>query len=524
MFSPTVSREVPVGIGSLGHAKPSQQVYTYDLNVTLFSSSRTFSEAIDTEYSVLFAPDISGLPLLVKSWIIDLLKEFDNGSTCAAAIGRYIGKTRADFLDCLGVIGELETRGFLRTAPDPVRYHAHEVTPDAVAGMSIWLHINNHCNLDCSYCFVDKDGAYMPDTVMMETVERIVATTAVRGLKTIQLKFAGGEPTLSTNKMVWFHDTLLERLRGLDVRLHTSVLSNGTVISDQLIGFLQRPDVGLSISLDGYGADSHNLYRVFKSDGRGSWDLIMRNIERFRDNGIMPYILATISERSSATLTDLVRWIFTNKLRARLGVVRQPTEDSYREYGNLISRTSLLHKRQDPRARYSHLNQTMIAAFDAAFAELEKCEYEFNAGTDLQICELHFDRPSYAATCGIGSSHIVIQEDGRLASCPMTLREANIEPTDDLILSARKTLKASPEDRNSCLEKNCLDCQWFPVCTSGCPVNNERNTGTAFTISPLHDFYVFIIPRYLRLCGRKMLQRVHAQPTTIMPITSHIHN
>ena len=490
------------------HLKPSQHIFTCNLGVKLYASSRVYTEAINSEYAVLFAPDLPGLPALVKLWMIDLMAEFMGGNTCHDAIGRYMQRAEIDLFECLDAVGELEARGFLRASPDPERYQAHEIVPDLIEGISIWLHINNHCNLDCSYCFVEKDGAFMPDAVMIETINRIVSTVSTRNLKNVQLKFAGGEPTLSTNKMIWFHDVLSEKLNALSVNLHTSVLSNGTVVSDQLIGFLQRPNVGLSISLDGYGAESHDLYRVFKSDARGSWELIMRNIEKFRSNGVTPYILATISERSSSTLQDLVKWIFSNGLRTRLGVVRQPTEDKFREYGNLISRTSLLQKRPDPAALYSQLNQTMVKAFDDAFKELEKPEYRFNVATDLHVCELHFDRPSYTATCGIGGSHIVIQEDGRLASCPMTLRETNVEPTDDLILAIRKTLKGSPTDRNMATEKNCLDCQWFPVCTSGCPVNNERNTGAAFTISPLHDFYVFVIPRYLRLYGIKMLQQL----------------
>lgn len=492
--------------------EPTARSFSCDLGIKLFASGRVFAEAVDHEFAVLFAPDVHGLPLLAKRWTLELIEEFRGGALCSDAIGRFIGRGYADFLEVLDAVGELEAKGFLRPAPDAGRYSAQPIRAEDVQGLSIWLHINNHCNLDCAYCFVDKDGAFMPDDVMLQSLERIVSTCEKRSLRSVQLKFAGGEPTLSVGKMAWFQEALAKRLGALGVSLHTSVLTNGTVASAQFIEFLQRPNVGLSISLDGFGAESHDLYRVFKTDGRGSWDLIMRNIEKLRANGISPYILATISERSSATLTELVRWIFSNGLRTRLGVVRQPTEDRYREYGDLISRTSLLQKRPDIKEQYRNLNQTMIRAFDRAFAELERPEYMFNVGSDLQVCELHFERPSFTATCGIGSNHIVIQEDGRLASCPMTLRESNIEPSDDLVLSARQTIGANPEDRNACSDRNCLDCQWFPVCTSGCPVNNERNTGQAFTISPLHDFYAFVIPRYIHLCGVKMAQalRQHA--------------
>jgi sulfatase maturation enzyme AslB (radical SAM superfamily) len=65
---------------------------------------------------------------------------------------------------------------------------------------------------------------------------------------------------------------------------------------------------------------------------------------------------------------------------------------------------------------------------------------------------------------------------------------------------------------HSPLEKNnktdtCLNCRWFPVCVGGCPLINKKINHYPFSKSPLHDFYQFIIPRYIRFCGNKMLQQ-----------------
>jgi uncharacterized protein len=371
--------------------------------------------------------------------------------------------------------------------------------------LSIWLHVNNYCNLDCDYCFVEKDHAAMTREVMAATISRIVCTARKHGTQRIGLKFGGGEPTLSVPAMEWFHDRLLRELEGTGVTLSTGVVSNGTVASDRLIAFLRRPRVALSISLDGFGATSHDRYRVFVGSGEGSWDVIMRNVDRFLANGIVPGINATISEQTSATLPELVRWIFGRGLRARLSVVRQPTEDRFREWGVVRLRTSR-DARPDIRDAYAGLNRSMKAAFEAAFAELEKPEVAIDLRNGLRICELTFDQPSFTSCCGIGSNHVVIQEDGRLASCPMTLREANVEPSDDLVTSTRETFASSPMEHDRGGEKSCLDCRWFPVCVGGCPVNNERMTGRAFTVSPLHEFYEYVIPRYVVFFGRKLLQ------------------
>jgi radical SAM protein with 4Fe4S-binding SPASM domain len=220
----------------------------------------------------------------------------------------------------------------------------------------------------------------------------------------------------------------------------------------------------------------------------------------------------------------LVKWIFTKGLRTRLSVVRQPSEKEFKTsgYGPDLVQISVPTQSRTEQDGYDVLIDTMNSAFESALTELEKPEYTIDLRNSLNICELHFEEPVFTACCGIGSNHVVIQDDGKLASCPMTIRETNVIPTDDLLTSIRHTFKHSPSIRNNSTEPNCLDCRWFPVCVSGCPVNNERQKGTPFTISPLHGFYDFIIPRFVTFFGRKLYQaslRTNS-PSPILSVTT----
>jgi radical SAM protein with 4Fe4S-binding SPASM domain len=173
-------------------------------------------------------------------------------------------------------------------------------------------------------------------------------------------------------------------------------------------------------------------------------------------------------------------------------VVREPEE-------RWTDRTSM-------KAAYRRLTDTLAQNFENAFCVLEDESYRFNPLSDITICELRFTSPAFSAPCGIGSSHIVVQDDGRIASCPMTIREETAKDTAPDLISAMAGTFALDADRRNAREKNCLDCQWFPVCVGGCPVNNERANGDPYTISPLHDFYQYVIPRFLNFCGHKLLQ------------------
>lgn len=464
-----------------------------DFNTKLYTSTRAYTKEIQTNKFVFFSPDNKGLPFIGQRRVKDVLDRYTTGKTILEAVLQDTTEQQSETLE---LTKHLFSKGLLRETSTPVRYSASEFpNPDKIKSLSTWFHINNSCNLGCDYCFVNKDNSKMTREVMTQSLDRIYTTAILRDLTSVTVKFAGGEPTLSVNDILWCYDYLTEKFKETNVRLHFAILSNGTILNEKLIDFLKKDNVGISISLDGFGEESHDIHRYYVNSKvkKGSWNTIIKNIEKLIDNGVKPYIMATISEESADTLSDLVEWVFQKGLKTRLSVVRQPNST----WDNIRQR----------RDEYGKLIDKMISSFDKAFTLLEEERFDLNLRYAMKICELHFEQPSYTATCGIAANHIVIQEDGKLASCPMTLKESNVEATDDLLTSIRQTFKYDPSKRNESKEKNCLDCNWFPVCTSGCPVNNERVTGEAFTISPLHDFYAYVIPRYINFYGFKLLQK-----------------
>jgi uncharacterized protein len=471
----------------------------------LYSSRRAYINKVEADRFVFFSPDSKGLPFVGQQKVKEIFDRYQDGRTVLDVLLEDESEQQVETLQVTKFLFE---KGFLRDNPTPVRYSASEFpNPDKIRSISSWFHINNSCNLGCDYCFVNKDKSKMTREVMTQSLDRIYSTAILRDLTSVTIKFAGGEPTLSINDMLWCYDYLTDKFDGKKIQLQFSILSNGTILSEKLVEFLQRDNVGIGISLDGYGEESHDIHRYYVNSKlkKGSWKVIMKNIGRLIDNGVKPYIMATISEESADTLPDLVEWVFQTGLRTRLSVVRQPNST----WDNI----------QQRKHEYKKLIDKMISSFEKAFTLLEHERFDLNLRNAMNICELHFEQPVYTATCGIATNHIVIQEDGKLASCPMTLKETNVEPTDDLLSSIRKTFKFNPTKRNESNEKNCLDCNWFPVCTSGCPVNNERVTGEAFTISPLHDFYAYVIPRYINFYGFKLLQRAkinHLQNSLIL--------
>lgn len=236
-------------------ASSSSCTAAYDLSATLFTSGRVFRAPLDRGH-VLFNPDWRGLPIVVDDWVNKLVEMFMGG----ASVGEVLSELpeSVELEEALDVAEYLEHNGFLRPLPTAARYTAGEFTDDS-RGMGIWVHVNNHCNLDCEYCFVDKFKSTMQPETVARTVDYIRSTAEKRELKEILVKFAGGEPTLSLATMEDFHDRLSDALQHLDVRVQTGILSNGTVLYPRLLDFIKRARATMAISLDGYGAETHDI-------------------------------------------------------------------------------------------------------------------------------------------------------------------------------------------------------------------------------------------------------------------------
>lgn len=468
--------------------------YICDLSAVLYKTNRIFDFRIDNDFWVLFSPDRLGLPVLTPDWVHSILDSFHDGACISDVLYELqINQISPETFDknC-AAIRFLEEKGFLRDKPSNLPYEipidSGIINPNS---LGFWIHITNNCNLDCSYCFVEgKSNTSMSVEVIKSTTHYIANTAKLLGTNMFHLSFAGGEPTLAIPLMEIFQDQLLEELKGTDIKFSTSVLSNGTIVNERLISLLKRPNIGIGISLDGF-ENSHNTFRVFKDSRTGSWDVILQNIEILRKNSVIPSIMATISRETSSTLPQLVKWACENKFKTHLSIVQQ---------------TNCSLEEDLQREECKSLINDLIEAFEMTFAELEDPNVLIDPAVDLSIEEFHFDYPASGACCGVGNSYLVIKPNGHIVTCPTTIHEVGVPPSDNLTSCFKGVFDYLPSQRKyESLEDDCLNCKWFPVCAGGCPMMNLRINGHPFTKSPMCEFFEYIIPRYLIFFGKKLL-------------------
>lgn len=161
--------------------------------------------------------------------------------------------------------------------------------------LDIQLDITNACNLRCTHC-------YHPDhrnsgAINFQSWKRILDQYNYL-LNRLHLKprilLCGGEPTLSTH-----FRPIIEEISSRWPDASITILSNGTLVNDELIAFLRKFNTRFQISLDGPDADRHDQIR-----GVGSFKKATLGIEKLVSNQFQVVVLTVLSKRSEVWISD----------------------------------------------------------------------------------------------------------------------------------------------------------------------------------------------------------------------------
>jgi radical SAM protein with 4Fe4S-binding SPASM domain len=183
----------------------------------------------------------------------------------AIEVSRETGATRSEcerFLHRMSKMGFVLQDADVKTNPveneqNHEEIHARFPLPLLSAPTSIDIFITSKCNLNCVHCFANADkqrGELSFDELksVFDQLER---------MRVFELRINGGEPLL--------HPNIREILSDLGKRKFRKVLlTNGTLLNDDIADLLEKSEVIPTISLDGSNADEHDAFR----GAHGSFD------------------------------------------------------------------------------------------------------------------------------------------------------------------------------------------------------------------------------------------------------------
>lgn len=163
------------------------------------------------------------------------------------------------------------------------------------------LCLTHRCNLNCVYCFEQKDGTHeLSFDVACRCVDEIIKTHCNDMCKAVNLNFFGGEPLLKFELIKDIYNYVQSHYSIYDISFFAS--TNGTLLTDEMkVWFSNRKEkFCLGLSLDG-DRDTQNYNRS------NSFDLI--DIKYFVENWPKQFFKLTLSEYSIQNYAHDVKFI-----------------------------------------------------------------------------------------------------------------------------------------------------------------------------------------------------------------------
>jgi len=371
--------------------------------------------------------------------------------------------------------------GVLRSYP-PVEQQS--TTPrEGLRTLTAWLHLTHQCNLSCRYCYVPRTDQRMDHPTAKRSAEAVYRSAVAHNCERVRLKYAGGEPTLNLDALRVAQEQAERLSAQTGIGLETVVLTNGTLLSDDLLDFLLAHSIQVMVSLDGVGPYQDAQRPLIGRKG-SSFELTRDALDRLLRRGISPHVSVTITGQSLAGLPDLVAFLLDRELRFSFNFYREP--DDFPQSGPL-----------------SFTSEKIINGLRQAFHLIEQKLPSYSLlsyladRADLGIRHL--------CACGVGQNYLVIDSNGEISKCQMDMAHpvTTIDTDDPLahIMADTNGIQNLAVD-----EKECRECIWRYRCAGGCPRLTFRRRGRYDAKSPLCEVYRAILPEIVRLEALRLVR------------------
>jgi uncharacterized protein len=185
---------------------------------------------------------------------------------------------------------------------DPDKLSPRLDSPDLFDRLAI---LPNHvCNFHCSYCYSapGRSGKVLDINILKSTLDHFVDPVRLDPSNKINIAIlGGGEPLLSWDlvKFTIEYSTELAEKHGFS--LDFSLVTNGSLINDEIIKTLEENPVTVSISFE--------ILEDIQNKQRGHFDLVCQTIDTLISHGIIPKFRSTITQDNVRRQEEMVKFV-----------------------------------------------------------------------------------------------------------------------------------------------------------------------------------------------------------------------
>ena len=398
--------------------------------------------------------------------IIEMYKTSTEEEIVSAILEKYKDLpdvTREEVLECIGDVRSLEENGKL-FSKDEYEDLAYSYKNNSNVIKAMCLHVAHTCNLNCSYCFASQ-GKYQGDRAVMsfevgkQAFDFLIANSGNR--RNLEVDFFGGEPLMNWDvvKQLVAYARSVEKEHNKNFRF--TLTTNGLLIDDEVIDFLNKEMSNVVLSLDG----RREVHDHFRKDyaGNGSYDRILPKFKKLVDarGGKGYYIRGTFTHQNVDFTNDIFHMADLGFTELSMEPVVCPPDDPYaltqEDLPKLFEQYEILAKEMIKRKK-----EGRPFTFYHYMLDLKNgpCIYKRITG------------------CGSGTEYMAVTPWGELYPCHQFVGDEKYSLGNIWDGVTNKAVQDEFRSCNAYARKECKDCWARLYCSGGCAANAYHATGS----------------------------------------------
>ncbi len=320
--------------------------------------------------------------------------------------------------------------------------------------------VTGKCNLRCLYCSHFTSPADVPED--LPTSEWLTFFGELGRLAVLGLTLEGGEPFMRPDLPALIEGIVKNRMR-------FSILSNGTLITEEMAAFLAgtgRCD-SVQVSIDGSKPETHESCR-----GAGTFARAVRGLQNLQKHGVPVTVRVTINRTNVEDLREVARFLLVD-----LGLPEFST-NSADFIGLCRSQADKVHLSVAERSRAMEVMWELHQQYPGRISAMAGPLFDVREWLDMTKARQEGRQPrqsqGYLASCGGVFSKLAVRADGVIVPCVhLSHVELGRVNRDDFgeIWRHHPELKRLRERRRIPLSEFsfCRDCEYLQYCVGGCP-------------------------------------------------------
>lgn len=309
--------------------------------------------------------------------------------------------------------------------------------------------LTEECNSRCRYCYEKSECEFGNklnekfhfdfSSPCMSDINVNVLKKFIKKDKSPRIIFYGGEPLMNIEKMI----EIMKQLPNVKYFLQT----NGKLLNKLPKEFMNRFS-RILVSIDG------DKERTDFNRGKGTYDLVMKNVELIKKNAFRGEIIARMTISFSDKFTDLYKQV-TNLLNAGFKSIHWQLDMGFYEFDYDKEKVAIFLK---------GYNREISKLLDFWISEMRRGKvwriYPF-----LGLFDSLYHNTKTKLRCGSGYANYTIMTNGKITACPITggIEEFNIG----------NIAESNPNElREIKIIDPCTKCKYFNLCGGRCLYSN----------------------------------------------------